>query len=426
MALARPLAFLRQAGFFPACFDLAVQSIPDEVLREATLVAIAAPMHTALRLSMRFVERVRRVNPSAHVTVFGLYAELNREHLSALVDTVIGVDAERDLVALSQRVLGTECAPQERKQLGRLPSLTPVRDALPPLTHYARLRTGSDEHLVGHTETSYGCRHHCRHCPLPAVYHGRFFAVGSDSVLADIDQLVLAGARHISFGDPDFFNAPKHSLAVAAAMRRAHPDITFDATIKVEHLLQHRHRLAELREHGCVFVVSAFESLSDVVLAKLHKGHTRAESLQALSLLRQAQISLRPTFIPFTPWSTMHDYVELCEFIGTHNLVHEVDPVQLTLRLLVPPGSLLLSEPPFGGVDQTALTATWSHPDPRMDQLQTQASALVERFAQRDARDTFAELFALVDSVTTNHSPLPVPKASPHAPPPRLTEPWFC
>src|SRR5262249_3064737 len=160
-----------------------------------------------------------------------------------------------------------------------------------------------------------GCRHMCRHCPIPAVYAGRFFAVPADVVIADAAQQIAAGARHLTFADADFFNAPKHARAVARGIHALDPLVTFDATIKVEHILRHRALVSELVGLGLTFVVSAFESLSDRVLAILDKGHTAADARAALAIVRGAGASLRPTFIPFTPWASVGDFLDLCHFI---------------------------------------------------------------------------------------------------------------
>jgi Na+(H+)/acetate symporter ActP len=72
-------------------------------------------------------------------------------------------------------------------------------------------------------------------------------------------------------------------------MHAEFPHLTFDFTAKVEHLLKHRHLLAELRECGCAFAVSAFESTSDLVLEKLDKGHTRADMVVALAAAEAAE-----------------------------------------------------------------------------------------------------------------------------------------
>src|SRR5262249_24606330 len=155
--------------------------------------------------------------------------------------------------------LGARAAPVLR----RLPFVTPRRDGLPALDRYARLigpRPG-EERVTGYVEASRGCLHRCLHCPITPVYAGRFFVVPLEVVLADAEQQIAAGARHITFGDPDFLNGVGHSMAIARALHEAHPEVTFDVTTKVEHILRHRERIAELAGLGCVFIVSAVESL---------------------------------------------------------------------------------------------------------------------------------------------------------------------
>jgi Radical SAM superfamily len=286
--------------------------------------------------------------------------------------------------------------------------------------------------LVGYVEASRGCKHHCRHCPIPPVYGGRFFVVPPSVVLADIRQLVEAGARHITFGDPDFLNGPGHALRVARALHAAVPDVTFDFTAKVEHLLRHRDVLPELRGLGCLFIVSAVESLSDTVLAHLDKGHTRADVLALLDVARAAGITLRPTWVPFTPWTTLEDYREILHVVEREGLVDHVDPVQYSIRLLVPPGSLLLDSPALrphlGPLVEGGFYYQWRHPDPRLDVLQEAVARLVAEAADRreDAAATFARVAALAAETAGLTAPAPAAPDPDRSRPPRLTEPWFC
>src|SRR5207253_1855094 len=111
--------------------------------------------------------------------------------------------------------------------------------------------------------------HVCRHCPVVPIYNGQFRVVQPDVVLADIDAQVRAGAEHITFGDPDFFNGPTHAMRVVDALHAAHPHVTYDVTIKVEHLLRHGDLLPRLASTGCALVTSAVESIDDRVLALL-------------------------------------------------------------------------------------------------------------------------------------------------------------
>jgi hypothetical protein len=253
-------------------------------------------------------------------------------------------------------------------------------------------------------------------------------------VLADISQLVDAGASHITFGDPDFLNGPGHSLAIARELHRLHPQLTFDFTAKVEHLLKYRDLLPELGGLGCLFVVSALESLSNEVLHELDKGHTREDAIEAVHTLRRAGISPRPTFVAFTPWTRLRDYLDVLDWVEEEDLIDHVDPVQLTVRLLVPPGSALLGratiQPYLGALVPESFTYPWAHPDPRMDELHARVSTLVEQAAEagEDAVVTFARIRDLAWSID-GKTPSPGPRrpaASDRVRAPRLTEAWFC
>jgi len=427
LGLAWPRAFLEQAGYAPETLDLAVEPFDADKARRARLVAISVPMHTALRLGVRAAEQVRRLNGSCRIVFHGLYALLNAEHLSAHgADAVLGGELEQELVALVRRWdAGEEPAIAPRATLERLLFPPPSRAGLPALTRYASLARAGKLVPAGYVEASRGCLHTCLHCPVPATYGGRFFTVPRDVVLTDIRRLVAAGAGHITFGDPDFLNGPGHAVKLVRALHDEFPHVSYDFTAKIEHVLEQRRLVPEFGATGCAFVVSAVESLSDNVLARLEKGHTKADVLGALAILRDAGVPLRPTFIPFTPWSTLDDYLELLSFIDAEGLIDHVDPVQYTIRLLIPPGSLLLSRPAIGpfleSLDPAAFTYRWTHPDPRMDDLQRAASALVERAARarEDAWTTFNHLRALAGGgVATPPPERPIPA--------RLTEPWFC
>jgi hypothetical protein len=316
--------------------------------------------------------------------------------------------------------------------MARLSFPPPERARLAPLERYARLAWQGEERLAGYTEASRGCLHHCTHCPIPPVYGGRFFIVPQDAVMADIRQLVDAGARHITFGDPDFLNGPTHALRISRRLHAEFPDLTFDFTAKVEHLLKHRALLPEFAEAGCIFIVSAVESLSDTVLERLDKGHTRRDVEEALDAVNEAGIALRPTFVAFTPWTTLADYLELLEFVHSRGLINHVDPVQFHIRLLVPPGSLLLKEAArwLGPLNQSAFTYEWRHTDPQMDALHADVTRIVEQAVRlgEDAAVTFARIREAARRARGEVDPirqLP-PPILPHLRPPRLTEAWFC
>lgn len=426
-AVALAAALLRDAGFAPRAVDLQVAALDDEALARARLVAIAVPMHAALRLGVEVARRARRISPGARVVFFGHYAELNRAFLLRdLGDDVLAGECEEALVSVA-RGRGAPAAPVLRRPR----YVAPDRAALPPLAGYARYVAGGAERLAGVVEASRGCKHLCRHCPIPAVYGGRFFAVPVDVVMEDARRQIEAGARHISFQDPDFLNGPAHARRVAAALHHAFPDVTWDATAKIEHLVREgAPLLTELRAHGLAFVVSAVESLDDGVLAILAKDHTRADAERAFDLCDAAGVALRPSFTPFTPWETLDGYLRILDFVTERDLVEHVDPVQYAVRLLVPPGSLLLDHvamrPHLRALDAADFAFEWKHPDPRMDGLSGEVSALVERAVTDHAhpRDIFLRVRALACAVAGRDAM--AKPARRRRPPPRLSEPWFC
>jgi radical SAM superfamily enzyme YgiQ (UPF0313 family) len=444
LAVAWPAAVLEARGFKPAMLDVSVEPLDPEKVKGARLVAISVPMHTALRVGLGVAERVRRLNPSCHLAFYGLYATLNADYLLTHgVDSVIGGEVEAPLAALAEAleaggpgpVVGVRRVGETAEPHIARPALPrPSRAALPSLKTYARLERDGRQFLVGYVEASRGCRHLCRHCPIPPVYGGRFFVVPADVVLADVRQQVEAGAEHITFGDPDFLNGPGHAIEVARRLHREFPAVTWDFTAKVEHLLRRRDLLPELAALGCLFAVSAVESLSDAVLEHLDKGHTRADVDAALAAMRAAGIAMRPTWVAFTPWTTLGDYVEMLDWAEGNALVDHVDPVQYSLRLLVPPGSLLLAHPGMrphlGALVEADFSYEWRHPDPRMDALQARVAALIAEAAPRaeDGALTFDRVRTLAAEVTGGPAPTPIaPSLAADRPrPPRLTEPWFC
>ena len=191
--------------------------------------------------------------------------------------------------------------------------------------------------------------------------------------------------------------------------------------------------LAELAESGCAFVVSAFESVSNRILGLLDKGHTVADMSEAVIALRSHGIEVRPSWLPFTPWTMVDDLVALIDFVVAYDLVPNVDPVQYSVRLLVPDGSLLLAEPAMtahlGNFDPARLGWTWAHPDPVVDYLQVEVAALVEAQVGEDPERTFDQVDGLVRSYAPNAPARPARGAAsigPRGQRAQLTEPWFC
>ena len=424
--LTRPLRALEAAGFAPDTIDIAVEPLDVEKVKRARFIGISVPMHTALRLGVHLLHRLRHINSDALICMYGLYATLNADYLlSHGVDFCIGGETLTQLGEVVQSVAEGEQI--ETKQ-------TDFRTAkLPPLEAYAQFEGNGETRTVGYTETTRGCKHLCTHCPIPPVYNGKFSVVHPDTVLAEIQEQVAQGATHITFGDPDFLNGPMHGLRILRAMHETYPNLTFDFTTKVEHILKHRKHFPEFAHLGCRFVISAVESLSERVLTILEKHHTRADVEIAIDIVHGAGIALRPTWVPFTPWATIDDYLEIFQFVDTHRLVYHVDPVQYAVRLLIPPGSYLLNRPETKTLsltlDKAAFSYTWTHPDARMDELHKTVNALVENDARAgvDTLETFYRIWALAaDMHGGGHTPLGLRSKAVHQPAPRITEAWFC
>src|SRR3954453_4729859 len=407
--VASPAAALRAAGHDVRCVDLSVERWDRAALDQADAVAFSVPMHTAMRLAMRAAQQVRDARPETPICFYGLYAPVSRDlTLGRLADRLIAGEYEPALVEWASTLDGGETL-----DLGRHAFEVPARDMLPPLERYAHLALGGEERVVGYVEASHGCVHRCRHCPVPPVYDGRIRIVGADTVLADIEQLVAMGARHITFGDPDFLNGRKHSLAIARAMHERFPDLTFDCTTKVEHVLEFAYLWPELAESGCLFVVTAVELLNDEILARLDKGHDARQVVDAVALLREHGIEPRPSLMPFTPWSTGEDIEDIVRFVERHDLVGNVDPVQFSIRLLVPEGSLVLDRDDWehGAYDAAALSWTWTS---ELDDLQRELARIAE-----DGGD----FQAIREAVLGDAPQIEIGSTEGR---PRLTEPWFC
>lgn len=415
--LASPKAWLAAEGHAVRALDLAVETFSENLVRGADVVAFYLPMHTATRLALPVIARVKRIHPRARIACYGLYAPLNADLLRSLgVDAIFGGEFEASLAKFARG----ETAPEI--SLERLQFQTPDRTGLAP--GRARLIEAGEAKLVAYTEASRGCKHLCRHCPIVPVYQGRFRVVGRDVVLDDIRQQIARGARHVTFGDPDFFNGPAHSMRIVEQLHREFPSVTYDATIKIEHLLQHRARLAGLRETGCILITSAVESVDDAVLEKLEKNHTRRDFFEAAALLGEANLILQPTFIAFTPWTTLENYRDLLRAIADLQLIENVPSVQLALRLLITSGSRLLEldDVRTGAFDSNSLVYPWTHDDPSVDTLSSRVFRTVDALQkQRKTRaEIFREIAQLAGMELENFNLVP------RAAVPYLDEPWYC
>lgn len=454
--LASPAAWLRREGFEVVCMDLAVEELSEEAIRAAEVVAFYVPMHTATRLAIPLLAKIRELNPAVSICFYGLYAPLNEKYLRELgVEVILGGEFEEGLVHFCKRFYreiekaysevrdlpAQVPRPRPSKQVepiisrNRQQFLVPDRWDLPDLSNYAQLYTGQgSSRKVGYVEASRGCKHFCRHCPIVPIYQGKFRIVQPEVVLHDIRQQVEAGARHITFGDPDFFNGIGHAIPLVQALHREYPDLSYDVTIKVEHLLKYASYLPILRETGCVIVTTAVESIDNHVLEILNKGHTREDFIRIVQLFREYKMTLNPTFIAFSPWTTLEGYQELLTLLDDLNLVDHVAPIQLAIRLLIPEGSKLLELPEvkalIGPFEVERLSYRWTHRDPRVEQLYQEVTQLVRKGIMK--KSTRREIFDAIRSCVHRALNQPESPKKPSDPSyssatvPYLSEPWYC
>jgi radical SAM superfamily enzyme YgiQ (UPF0313 family) len=434
-----PAAWLRGAGHEVVCLDLTRQSLDDAAVRSAGLIAIYLPMHTATRLAAKLIPTLKEMNSRAHVCCYGLYAPMNAAYLRGLgVGTILGGEFEAELVKLAERIgdagrISNKFGPQIGKEISleRLAFRLPDRGGMPGIEKYAHLVLPDGSYrVVGSTEASRGCKHLCRHCPIVPVYDGVFRIVQRDVVMADVRQQVAAGARHISFGDPDFFNGIKHALGLMEDFHREFPNITYDVTIKIEHLRKHESELSSLRQTGCLFVISAVESVDDAILARLDKGHTREDFVSVARKFRELGMTIHPTFVAFTPWTTLDGYLDLLQVIVAEDLMENVAPVQLGIRLLIPEGSRLLeleeTRSVVGEFDAESLVYPWRNADTRVDRLSEAVQAVVaDADSKKQSRsEAFARIWEAAHAAARMEAPelkLGASRAVPF-----LSEPWYC
>ena len=309
------------------CLDLAVEPFDEDRAGAAKLVGISIPMHTAIRLGVEAARRVREVNSDCHLCFYGLYASLNAAYLlRTAADSVVGGEFEQPLVALARRLSGQGGnGIRRRRRPGSVPrrpssagssSSCPTGRCSPSLAKYARLETGGEQKLVGYVEASRGCAHRSCIARSPPSTKGGCGSSSRGGGPADIHQLVQMGAQHVTFGDPDFLNGSSIRSRVVRALHAAFP---------ASDLRHHREDRAprraprarpELRALGCLFVVSAVETVSDEVLGYLEKGHTRADVIEALRITAVRGSRCAPRSCrsrrgrPSTTTSTLLEFVE--------------------------------------------------------------------------------------------------------------------
>lgn len=413
-------AHLKQAGVSCRLLDLSLVSAPpSEELQRYTMVGFHVPMYHALPQSFNLASRIRTLDPRPKIFFFGLYAGLFRyEILDKYGDHVFHTNWEDELLDVvlhrgnghSPVQIGHSVPMDPKrpaysyKRQDRF--LPPAREFLPDLGHYARFMDNGARLLTGNVETSRGCIHPCTHCPLPPVYGGKVTLIPEEVVLTDIDNLVRMGARHLSFIDPDFLNAPRHSLSIVQQMNERYPFLTYDFTAKITHFRRHAEYVEQLAPLGLRYALTAMEFNDEDTLERLKKKHSTDDLQWTIDFLRSLGVHVKPTFVFVNPWVTVEDMMNLLDFIEENDLIECVDPVQYKIRLLLFRNSLLLDgtyidRSTFG--NENDFYTEWRHEDPAIEALYRDLVRVVDHHMAIGA--SFNDTFQAVRKVVSGYLP---------------------
>lgn len=416
-------AHLHAAGITPKLLDVSVlPKMSPEEFGQYDWIGFHVPMFHSVPIAFEIASGIRAAGVKSRCFFFGLYASLFKtEILEKYGDYVFDTDWEdkialivEDPVALLGGCFeGTAPARQAlpafsfRRQDKYLP---PRRELFPHVSEYAKLVDRGAELITGNVETTRGCAHRCSHCPIPPVYDGKVTKIPVDVVMQDIDNLVAMGARNISFIDPDFLNAPKHSIEIVKTMSDRYPFLTYDFTAKVSHLRKHQEHVKTLARYGLSYVLTAMEFNDNQTLDILEKKHTVEDLNWSVKFLRSHGVHVKPTFVFINPWTSVSDLSDLLDFIESNDLVECVDPVQYKIKLLLFKNSLLLdhnkvSESMLGKSND--LYTEWTHEDPAIERIHRRCSAVVDEGVERGSSN--ADIFAEVRSIVDEHVVAPAP-----------------
>ena len=396
--------------------DIVDYSIEEKnlTLDNYDVLGIYASMHTASVLAEQYLRDRKLPNK---LFVFGLYANVFSEMFSNF-QSIHSFDSD-ELASLLEVQLNPNYSFKHS---------VPDRTILPSITDYSHIVDGSNNLIAGSVETTYGCKHECTHCPVPIEFKGMFKTFGTEKIITDVTNQVEEGAKHISFNDPDFFNGPKHALKILQLLNEKHPSITYDSTIKVEHILKYPDYFQELKNLNMLFVISAFETTNDHVLNILQKNHSFNDLNKAVELSLENKIDIRPTWMPFSPWTEQNDLISIIKLIENYKLRETVDPIQLTIKLLVPKNSLILKRPEMKeyllDYDPSSFSYAWKYKFPNIDNIQNELFTYV---LQHESENEYAQYLGLVDILEshTNETLLNSEKYSQRIVP-KLSETWFC
>ena len=196
-------------------------------------------------------------------------------------------------------------------------------------------------------------------------------------------------------------------------------------------MLAHREKLSLLAETGCIFVTTAVEEVDNEILYKLEKSHTRVDFVEVVNVTHTAGLTLSPTFIPFHPWTTTLGFIDLLSMISELNLIENVSPVQLGIRLLIPEGSRILELKDInqflGDFDAEKLSYNWESVDPLADEMESEVNKAIQLGVSEGAsrRGIFEKVWILAHNAFNKLAPA-LPPERVESTIPTLSEPWYC
>ena len=433
--LAQPARWLVDAGFRVRCCDLSIERLPADALADAGMVAIYLPMHTATRIAFEILPRIRALAPRAVLCAYGLYAPVNARGLRRFgVDTVIGGECEPHLLALAERMRAGDPDPALGvvNDTAKIVFRTPLRDGLPSLDRYAGLLM--PDGTLPPARVRRGVAR--LQAPVPALPRSCPYTKDGSASLrwtwswrTSRSRWPWEPATSRSATRTSSTDRPMRCAWRGPCTRRSPQSPTTRPSRSSTSSATPGH-IETLAETGCLFLISAVESIDDAILERLAKGHTAQDFERAVAIARAAGLHLTPTFVPFTPWTTIEGYRALLERLVTLRLVESVPAVQLSIRLLVPSGSHLFEIDGFTDLvdafDDAMLGYPWRHPDPAVDALQAQVQALAEAAADRgDSRRTTFEAIWISVHEALGRRPARLSDDVGEAVP-MHSEPWYC
>lgn len=369
-------------------FDSYIDGVDDVAAFSDDVVAIAIPLFDSLTSAILLADRVKKFRSDAIVIFFGQYATINSDRIvPKYADYVVTGESEATLPALVEYlegrsghmpsgVVGREGRDSNSgaTRRARPPVYPPRRNLAPSLAKYPQpqieklLRRSV---VVGGLEATRGCHHKCTYCSVFAAYDGKVMVIEDDTVLSDADTLMQMGMTHLTFTDAEFFNTKKNGTRLLKELHNRYPTLTYDFTTRVDHIIENRDLLPELKRLGVEFITSALEYPKQEVLDQVAKEVTVEMLDLSVRATKNAGMLLNPTFIMFNPWIRLEDVVLMEDFVDRNGLDELIDPIQYETRLHLYKGSPLLSNATIRDLKLTEneFHYDWEHPDPRVDEL---------------------------------------------------------